>query len=356
MLDNIVSLVLCGQVGVLSRFWLHHGCAGPWKGSILCSPFDDLPANMLGCFIMGLLCDGNTSARLMRCSVADVEPTSAARVEIDYIKKMPLTLMPGLESGTMPTLLLGLRTGFCGSLTTFSSWNAAMARLLVVGDIGDAIAGYLIGLMLSCACYRAGQQVGLYWSLLWSKLMPTGPNGSCEVRLAACCHNYSVLARATCVLLLLGTFAGEAAAFILSSTPSQLSTNLLLALFFAPLGVILRWWLSSFNGKCSRTFCLGTFAANMLACAVSAAVEVIDIRYTDAWTQDVTSGISIGFAGSLSTVSTFIAEVLDKLESIRVPAKGLDSWRRSGAFYAAVTIVVGAVLSLAISGWASWTS
>ena len=66
------------------------------------------------------------------------------------------------------------------------------------------------------------------------------------------------------------------------------------------------------------------------------------------------TGVVGGFSGSLSTVSTFVAEILDKIEPIRVPGKEL-AWRRSGAFYALVTVIVGGLIPVCLSLWARWT-
>ena len=127
LVDTCLSLVVCGHAGVLIRFWLGHDCKTSWSASVICGPFADLPANLIGCFVMGLLCDGKTCAKVLR-QAAD-ELTDPARAELEEMKKLPLPLAPGLRKG-MPVLLLGLRTGFCGSLTTYASWSNAM-----VGDI-----------------------------------------------------------------------------------------------------------------------------------------------------------------------------------------------------------------------------
>ena len=59
----------------------------------------------------------------------------------------------GWKVGTSPDdmkhiILIGLRMGFCGAISTFSSWNAAMVNLVKNRKIGEAIGGYAIGLQL----------------------------------------------------------------------------------------------------------------------------------------------------------------------------------------------------------------
>lgn len=46
------------------------------------------------------------------------------------------------------TPFLGIATGFCGSLTSWSSWNQDMSVMLLNGDVLDAIGGYFIGFAL----------------------------------------------------------------------------------------------------------------------------------------------------------------------------------------------------------------
>jgi fluoride ion exporter CrcB/FEX len=51
-------------------------------------------------------------------------------------------------------ILLGLRVGFCGAISTWSSWNSAMISLLQRGKIGEALVGYALGIQLGVVCYR----------------------------------------------------------------------------------------------------------------------------------------------------------------------------------------------------------
>jgi CrcB protein len=62
-----------------------------------------------------------------------------------------LGLLAGRPAAPRRQLLVGI--GFCGSLTTFSSWMLAVARDLVAGNWGEAIGllGLTLGLGLGCA-------------------------------------------------------------------------------------------------------------------------------------------------------------------------------------------------------------
>jgi fluoride ion exporter CrcB/FEX len=75
--------------------------------------FRDLPANLLGCFLMGILAaTTTTTAAAMSSSPLPWLP-----------KDHPLQLHRALHTG--------LGVGFCGCLTTFSSWNTQMVTMMV---------------------------------------------------------------------------------------------------------------------------------------------------------------------------------------------------------------------------------
>ena len=85
--------------------------------------FTDLPSNMLGSFVMGLL-------------------AAAATLGLD--SKKLLAVLPANSSWQhLPELHIGLRTGYCGSLTTFASWELDLIQPLIGGKVCCCIAfGY----------------------------------------------------------------------------------------------------------------------------------------------------------------------------------------------------------------------
>lgn len=112
--------------------------------------FSDLPANCLGCFLMGLLVSGNdVTLRLPVHSNLACLPRNCA------FQSWEITH-------------LGMRTGLCGSLTSFSSWNAQMVVMIVAGDgtvLGtqwvSALFGYMLGWMVALQTYYVGRDVAL---------------------------------------------------------------------------------------------------------------------------------------------------------------------------------------------------
>jgi CrcB protein len=74
--------------------------------------FYDFPANVVGSFFIGLLSTGTNLATIhsRHCDGHD-------------LSKLQLLFLPASSSlQRHGELHLGLRTGYCGSLTTFSSW------------------------------------------------------------------------------------------------------------------------------------------------------------------------------------------------------------------------------------------
>ena len=78
-----------------------------------------------------------------------------------------INVADGWDVGTSPEemkhdILLGLRVGLCGAVSTFSSWNSAMINLMKAGKVGEAVVGYVIGIQLGVISYRFGQHLAVY--------------------------------------------------------------------------------------------------------------------------------------------------------------------------------------------------
>ena len=77
-----------------------------------------------------------------------------------------LGLLAALPAAARRQLLLGI--GFCGSLTTFSTWTLAVAKDLMAGNWGEAVA--LLGLTLGLGL--GGAALGF---CLGRRFRPPGP-------------------------------------------------------------------------------------------------------------------------------------------------------------------------------------
>ena len=109
--------------------------------------FLDLPANVIGCFMMGLLVSGDGESIAINLPVAALSRESKFQNWI--------------------VTHVGLRTGLCGSLTTFASWNTQMVIMICGGsgtELGysqwmSSIWGYIIGLFAALQSYQFGVAV-----------------------------------------------------------------------------------------------------------------------------------------------------------------------------------------------------
>lgn len=160
------SVALFALLGTLSRMeladWLGETCSSsPWVGWLASSDplcfssdgiyrmgsifFADFGANMIGCFLMGLLASAASLGWLLQAS-------------------SPLALAsPQSWLQRQHALQVGLRSGFCGTLTTFSSWNSQMV-VMIFGTGTDtnsailkAIFGYIIGMQTAMASLAFGK-------------------------------------------------------------------------------------------------------------------------------------------------------------------------------------------------------
>ena len=108
--------------------------------------FADLPANLFGSFLMGLFQDGTVLGLAVPIAIA---------------------WLPAQHPFQKATLLhVAFKTGFCGSLTTFSSWNSEMVVLIfgtpLKSRIWSAIFGYIVGMETSLGSFVCGCALARY--------------------------------------------------------------------------------------------------------------------------------------------------------------------------------------------------
>jgi fluoride ion exporter CrcB/FEX len=115
--------------------------------------FLDLPANMLGSFVMGI--------------VSSLYPEGGRKgSKLPWLRKThPLQNHQGIHHA--------IKVGFCGSLTTFSSWNSQMVTMMdgtytqLGPQVVPAIFGYIIGMASSLYAFSMGGKVH-EWLYDWS--------------------------------------------------------------------------------------------------------------------------------------------------------------------------------------------
>jgi len=261
--------------------------------------FIDLPANMLGSLLMGYF-------------------TGHYHMELPALPCMhhdhPLQTEEGLHAG--------LKTALCGSFTTFSSWNSQMVLMMdgtanpyLGSQVLAALFGYIIGLQAAVTSFRVGRSLAACTHV---KRNPhVFDSAMSKMSLIPRWHHRHlswITPVVVCILIALIIclyIAGDLYWGI------AFYRQLWIACLSCPLGTILRWKLSTLNGRLG--YPTGTFMANFLASILSAGltawsiIESID-KGAQRWEIPAIKAVSLGVAGSLSTVSTFAKECVEMTE------------------------------------------
>ena len=156
--DSLLWLTSGGMVGTLARMALVelfrcYSTAVPGAGA--CRSLDEgalflvLAPNMAGCFIAGLL-----------STPAAAGVASDERYGFHALAALP----PSHRVQALTRVHVGLRTGLCGALTTWASWNQQMTARAIQGDWARALLGLLFGVQLSLSSLAFGQHVAAgFW-------------------------------------------------------------------------------------------------------------------------------------------------------------------------------------------------
>lgn len=283
----------------------------------------------------------NNSSRTMRDEEDHAEQAAEEREEDD----LPPQRQPSL-------LYVGLSIGFCGSFTTFSSFMRDVFLALSnnmtspppsrsIGDDFMAPLAILIGTLFLClAAIRAGAHI----AILVGKVNWVLPG------------SYHFLLNRAMLTIGIGLWAG---AIIMAAVPPDQPSGpasrgtwgdetwrglVLFALVFAPVGCIVRFYLSSKLNGLQAGFPMGTFAANIIGTMVLGMAW--DLQHSSAGSTrvgcQVLQGIMDGFCGCLTTVSTWVAE--------------LGSLRRKHAYvYGGVSLGVSLASLVVIMGSHLWS-
>lgn len=203
-----------------------------------------------------------------------------------------------------------LATGLCGSLTTFSSWNAEAAFSLLqvnrssltllhspdnVSRVVTFLTILLLGLASPIAALHLGKNVGAYVPL----------NHACTRVVCKCSSPASAVA--VLFVWILCTAAVVGACLALNNM------EVLFSLTLGCGGTYVRWWLSSFDTSRMNGFPLGTLAANVSGTwliGLALAVMGYSIRGSvDDIVLSLLTGVVTGLCGCLTTVSTFVGQL-----------------------------------------------
>jgi len=251
-------------------------------------------------------------------------------------------------------LIIGITTGYMGSLTTFSGWNQKMVGLSSKGHWVYAIAGIVLGMFIVNESITVGVETGERLRSLILKYI----KGRCSISHKYDWEHWRVDTRTKQSVLLSVMMIVMSFLWVLSIVLAVVKLRSLadgavlwMGCSVAPPGVWLRWYLARLNGQgigkhqSFKWLPIGTLAANVLAAGIMAALAVTSKAVHTNRSTTILSGIQLGFLGCLSTVSTFAAEVY--------------TMRRSGqiarAFvYAASTFLLSFVLGTLIYSLPVW--
>ncbi|KAI0719605.1 CrcB-like protein-domain-containing protein [Cerioporus squamosus] len=207
-------------------------------------------------------------------------------------------------------LYTAVTTGFCGSLTTFSGWQLDIFESWINGTAShrdwfrDAIDG--IGkTVFTLAISLSAVSFGAHLATIATPSLPTLRTPSRPVR-------YALSALAVLI------YAAAYPAYF--ELPARYRHEVTAALLFSFPGTLSRYLLSVFLNPRLKLFPLGTFAANTLGTALLGTFQVLQtIQHPGPLSANacgVLRGLSDGYCGCLTTVSTFAAEV-DALDGRR---------------------------------------
>jgi CrcB protein len=319
--------------------------------------FSELWANVAGTFIMGFLAEDR---RLFRAEWGRGEsmPEPVDRSAEDAGKEKA---RHGKVKKTIP-LYIGLATGFCGSFTSFSSFirdvflsssNDLRSPInhpypagtpipspstTIHRDRGYSALAVLATIIITLATCYSALKVGSHFALLVDPITPSLP--------------FRFTRRVMDPLFLLLGWGCWIGAIILTIFPihDAWRGQALFACVFAPVGCLLRYYISLSLNSILPTFPLGTFSVNIFGTAVLGMaydLQHVDLRSTGVVggsiiTCQVLQGIMDGFCGALTTVSTWMLE-LDGLK------------RRHAYVYGGVSVGVGLGLLTAIMGGVRWS-
>jgi fluoride ion exporter CrcB/FEX len=280
-----------------------------------------------------------------------------------------VNIADGWDAGTTPEamsddIMLGLRDGFCGALSSFSSWNSAMVTFLEQGEIGKAVVGYMLGLQLPIIAYRFGQHIAVY-IFVWRCRFETkrderrgygirvaandqsesAPDDSETETAPPLRHTEDQMPSLRAIITAVFIMALVTQCTSLSFFDDPKNQELALSLLFSPLGVLARWRLSRLNAW-RPTFPLGTFTSNMLACALSGGLGNLLAGEPGPLESIVLVSFINGFGGTMSSLASFVVEILAGVDPILM--------RFDGMIYAFLSIFWAMVIGLLFSTSADW--
>lgn len=354
-LYTISYLILFAILGTLARLGLQALTSYPGAPLL----FSSVWPNFAGSLFIGFLAEDSnlfrygwgmpTAAGQQARAKKDEESTSPDHVQLPTLDTPAQKKAHLAVKKTVP-LYIGLATGLCGSFTSFSSFMRDLF-LAVSNDLpapdGSIISrngGYSFLALLAVAIGTISLSFSGFYlgAQLASGLSPVTPS-----------LPYGVTRKVVDPLAVLLGWGSWIGAILLSIIPpdrySQPGASefwrgrATFALVFAPLGCLMRFYVSArLNGRIA-SFPLGTYAVNVAGTAIlGSAWDLAHTSQGGVIGCQVLQGIEDGFCGCLTTVSTWIMELA-------------VLGHRRAYIYGGGSVLSGFALMVAITGGLRWS-
>ncbi|CAD8124796.1 unnamed protein product [Paramecium sonneborni] len=165
---------------------------------------------------------------------------------------------------------LAISTGFCGCLTTFSSWMLGSIKLANSEQWLNCLINIFLGFIIAYSGFKLGQNAEIEFKFLFHKKLL-----------------YLAFLK---IIIFQAIFK---------------KWNMIITALLSPFGAFLRFQISKLNHK---NFPFGTLICNSLAVWIAQLLILSTLQF-DTDDSKIVKSILKGFCGSLSTVSTWIKEI-----------------------------------------------
>lgn len=245
---------------------------------------------------------------------------------------------------TIP-LYIGLATGFCGSFTSFSSFVRDVF-LALSNDLpqpgrsttvprygGYSVMAVLAVIIITVSASLSGLFIGAHFAIASEPVMPSLPFRFTRKFIDP-----------LAVFLAWGCWIG---AILLSVMPPENAWrgDATFALVFAPIGTLMRFYVSLWMNGINPAFPVGTFVMNIFGTAILGMawdLQRLPVALGGVLGCQILQGVEDGLCGCLTTVSTWVSE--------------LAALRRRHAWIYGMASVLGALgIMTAIMGGVRWT-
>ena len=210
---------------------------------------------------------------------------NSSQISVNMLGSFVIGLLFGIPKlvDHMPLVYHSLAAGFCGSLTTFSSWINAIMQ-----PGSDWSAELITGLTVPFIALLLGKDLASF--VFQSVELSEGPK-NWQQRLDRFFVGFVAVA-VVAVMVPLGITEAVETAYLIESS-------------LGPLGALTRAVLAfTVNGKFLEHFMIGTFIANVIAVLIVGSLS--SCRNDDKWCEYSI----VGIAGSLSTVSSWALDTV----------------------------------------------